>query len=201
MLVDINLLPQQKQKSLSFVVTVIAAAIIILGSGTYLGLDYYVTQGELAEKKTELQQQSKLIELLQQKQEPDASTSAEPIEEKVAYIRSKDIEAAGLLQHLTSLLPERGYFLNYEYSEGTTITLNVQFDSMAQSAEYLHQLTSSPYLFNVTLEKMETTNLEEVEAGEDMSAFEELLPRYKGQYKMELQRENLKELTVRADGE
>ncbi|WNB92735.1 PilN domain-containing protein [Bacillus sp. NEB1478] len=193
MLVDINLLPKKEEKSFQTMLVLIAATALFLGLFTWLGLSYYVNTGTLHEKEQLLQQEKKLVEAKMQNQTTPA-ISASPLVEKVKYIRSKNIAAADLLQHLVGLLPERGFFIKYEYKEKSTITIEAQFDTLDETSQYLHELTNSPYLTEASIEKMETTNIEEVEEGQDLTAFENILPRYRGQYKIKFNKDQLTEL-------
>ncbi|MFC0187373.1 PilN domain-containing protein [Fictibacillus aquaticus] len=195
MLVDINLLPQKEVQGFKSTLIIIAAAALLLSAATWLGVDYMISTEKLKEKENQLQQETKLVEMQQQKtQTASQAVTTAPLQEKVDYIRSKDIAAAGFLQHLVALLPERGYFMKYEYTDGNTVVINARFDTLAESAQYMHELENSPYIKSAAAEKMETSNFEEIEAGEDMSAFEEFLPRYQMLYKIEFDRETIKEL-------
>ncbi|MDR7073136.1 PilN domain-containing protein [Fictibacillus barbaricus] len=192
-LVDINLLPKKEEKSFQSMMILIAAATLFLGLTTWIGLSYYVNSSTLQEKKQLLQQEKKLVEVKMQSQTTPV-ISASPLVEKIEYIRGKDIAAAELLQHLVALLPERGFFMKYEYKDKSTITVEAQFDTLDESSQYLYELTNSPYLTEASIEKMETTNLDEVEEGKDMSVFENILPRYSSQYKIKFNKDKLVEL-------
>ncbi|MBH0164026.1 hypothetical protein IHV12_03820 [Fictibacillus sp. 7GRE50] len=118
MLVEINLLPQKEKKPFQSQVHIIILLIFLVGAASWVGIDYYLTSSELAQKETALEQEKKLVEVQQQQlqgQNKDQTTIV-PLMEKVDYVRAKDIEAVGLLQHIVALLPERGYFLKYERS-------------------------------------------------------------------------------------
>jgi type IV pilus assembly protein PilN len=195
MLVDINLLPVKEQKSLKTTILLIAAVTMLLGSGTWLGLDYYVSTGELQEKERLLEQEKLLVQTqLKNQQQSGPIVESAPLAEKIEYIRGKKIAATDLLQHLVALLPERGFFMKYEYKDKKTVLVEAQFDTLAETSHYLYELTNSPYLAAATIEKMETTNFEEINEGEDMTALEDYLPRYRSLYKIEFEREKILEL-------
>ncbi|MFG6495445.1 hypothetical protein P8610_08815 [Fictibacillus sp. UD] len=195
MLVDINLLPVKEQKSFKTTILLIVAVAMLLGSGTWLGLDYYVSTGELQEKERLLEQEKLLVQTqLKNQQQSGPIVESAPLAEKIEYIRGKKIAATDLLQHLVALLPERGFFMKYEYKDKKTILVEAQFDTLAETSHYLYELTNSPYLATATIEKMETTNFEEINEGEDMTAMQNILPRYRSLYKIEFEKEKILEL-------
>ncbi len=196
MLVDINLLPQKEKKSLQSQVLIIILFILFVGATSWIGIDYYLTSSELAQKETALEQEKKLVEVQQQQLQGQNKnqTTIVPLMEKIDYVRAKDIEAVALLQHIVALLPERGYFLKYEYKDRSTISIEARFDTLEETSHYLYELTNSKYLTQASIESMETTNFEELAAGEDMTQFEGFLPRYHAQYKLKFNHELIKEL-------
>lgn len=194
MLVDINLLPVKEQKPFKTTILLIVAIAMLLGSGTWLGLDYYVSTGELQEKERLLEQEKLLVQTQLKNQQSGPVVESAPLAEKIEYIRGKKIAATDLLQHLVALLPERGFFMKYEYKDKKTILVEAQFDTLAETSHYLYELTNSPYLATATIEKMETTNFEEINEGEDMTAMRNILPRYRSLYKIEFEKDKILEL-------
>jgi type IV pilus assembly protein PilN len=196
MLVDINLLPQKEKKSLLTPILFICLILLFLGTGSWIGMDYYETSVQLEQKEQALKQEKKFVQVQQQlKKQAEAAKKTTPLLEKVEYVRSKEIEAVALLQHLVAILPERGYFMKYDYKDRSTITIEARFDTLAETSQYLHELTNSRYLTEAKIEKMETTNFEEVAAGEDLTEFEGYLPRYHAQYKIQFNKDHLHDLS------
>ncbi|MBH0164025.1 hypothetical protein IHV12_03815 [Fictibacillus sp. 7GRE50] len=76
----------------------------------------------------------------------------------------------------------------------STISIEARFDTLEETSHYLYELTNSKYLTQASIESMETTNFEELAAGEDMTSFEGFLPRYHAQYKLKFNHELIKEL-------
>lgn len=201
MLVDINLLPVKESKSLKTTILLIVAVTLFLGSATWLGLDYYVSAGTLEEKERLLEQEKLLVQTqLEKQQQAVPQVESAPLAEKIDYIRDKKIAATDLLQHLVALLPERGFFMKYEYKDKKTVLVEAQFDTLAETSNYLFELTNSPYLATATIEKMETTNFEEINEGEDMTAMNDYLPRYRSLYKIEFEKEKILELKGEENG-
>jgi type IV pilus assembly protein PilN len=196
MLVDINLLPQKEKKSFITPILFICLILLFLGTGSWIGMDYYETSVQLEQKEQALKQEKKIVQVQRQlKKQAEAAKKTTPLLEKVEYVRSKEIEAVALLQHLVALLPERGYFMKYDYKDRSTITIEARFDTLAETSQYLHELTNSRYLTEAKIEKMETTNFEEVAAGEDLTEFEGYLPRYHAQYKIQFNKDHLHDLS------
>jgi type IV pilus assembly protein PilN len=196
MLVDINLLPQKEKKSFITPILFICLILLFLGTGSWIGMDYYETSVQLEQKEQALKQEKKIVQVQRQlKKQAEAAKKTTPLLEKVEFIRSKGIEAVALLQHLVALLPERGYFMKYDYKDRSTIIIEARFDTLAETSQYLHELTNSRYLTEAKIEKMETTNFEEVAAGEDLTEFEGYLPRYHAQYKIQFNKDHLHDLS------
>lgn len=196
MLVDINLLPKKEKKSFLTPILFLCLILLFLGTGSWIGMDYYKTSAHLDQKKQELEQEKKFVQVQQQlKKQAEAAKKTAPLLEKVEYVRSKEIEAVALLQHLVALLPERGYFMKYDYKDRSTIIIEVRFDTLAESSHYLHELTNSLYLTEATIEKMETTNFEETAAEEEVTELAGYLPRYHAQYKIQFNKDHLHDLS------
>lgn len=197
MLVDINLLPKKETRSFQTTILIICLFILFIGTASWIGIDYYLASSQLEQKKIVLEQEKRLVEVQQQKlqETSEPALSAEPLLQKVEYIRSKDIEAVDLLQHLVALLPDRGYFIKYEYQDRSTIIIDTQFDTIYDTSHYLHELTNTRFLTEASIEKVETFNFEETDDGEDMTEFDGYLPRYRAQYKVQFNKENLHELS------
>jgi type IV pilus assembly protein PilN len=196
MLVDINLLPQKEKKSFITPILFICLILLFLGTLSWIGMDYYETSVQLEQKEQALKQEKKIVQVQRQlKKQAESAKKTTPLLEKVEFIRSKEIEAVALLQHLVALLPERGYFMKYDYKDRSTIIIEARFDTLAETSQYLHELTNSRYLTEAKIEKMETTNFEEVAAGEDLTEFEGYLPRYHAQYKIQFNKDHLHDLS------
>ncbi|MBY6037042.1 hypothetical protein KUV80_10265 [Fictibacillus nanhaiensis] len=195
MLVDINLLPQKKANSFKTMILLIVSIAIFLGYATWLALNYYVSTSTLEQKEKILQQEKLLVQAQVNKQkQAELGIETKPLIEKIEYVRAKEIAAVELLQHLVALLPERGFFMKYEYRDKSSIIIEAQFDTLADTSHYLHELTNSPYLTQAFIEKMETSNFQELEEGKDVTAYENILPRYRSQYKIAFHKDKLQAL-------
>jgi type IV pilus assembly protein PilN len=197
MLVDINLLPKKEKTFSTTIILFIFLFLLFVGTGSWIGTDYYETSIQLDQKERILEQEKIFVQAQQQKLQKQSkpALSSAPLLEKVEYVRSKEIEAVDLLQHLVALLPERGYFMKYEYKDRSTITIEARFDTLAEASHYLYELTNSRYLTNASIEKMETTNFEELAADEGLNLFEDYLPRYHAQYMIKFNKDNLQDLS------
>jgi hypothetical protein len=58
------------------------------------------------------------------------------------------------MQHLTSLLPERGFIQSFGYTESGAVTLTVQFDSAREAAYFLNSLNHSKWIEEASLNSL-----------------------------------------------
>jgi type IV pilus assembly protein PilN len=186
MLIDINLLPQKERKRRLPVYIAIGALCI-----TLLGMAFLLIQTQLSQQQLEnltkdlemkkefrLQQESAMNSV-------ESSDGAQQLQTAVQWAEQYPIDTVPVLEHLTSLLPERGFFRQFNYTEDGMINLNVQFDTSRQAAYFLNDLKNSEWITEVKLTSLETSEGEA--AGETAGLTEEsLMPRYIGQYEISL---------------
>lgn len=61
------------------------------------------------------------------------------------------------MNHLTSLLPERGFIQSFAYTEAGTVTISVQFDNAREAAYFLENLKDSDWIEDVSLTSLTAT--------------------------------------------
>lgn len=208
MLVEINLLPQKERGKKAFVIALSSLlGLLIFISGAYIwqisstksDLKAIDNQFTLLEKATELAGQNN-------EQTPASSESVSLLKNAVEWADSYPLQTVPVMQHLTSLLPKRGFIETFGYTESGAITLTVQFDSAREAAYFLDSLNASEWLEEAS---MTTLNADEKETEDKQTSSpttientdqNEYLPRYVGQFEVKFDMETIKKLMTAADG-
>lgn len=157
MLVEINLLPRKEPKNIAsyMIVGTLAASMLAAGSLGYF--QYTGAQQELKTSEQTLTMTQKLLAAEQEKQmASESNTSADKLNEMVAWTETFPVDTVPILKTLSTLLPERGYIITYNLNEEGIIELSVQFDTKRDAAFYLNELIKSPILIDAKLSKMLT---------------------------------------------
>jgi type IV pilus assembly protein PilN len=201
MLVEINLLPQKKQRKSSTIIKIVI--ILALISMLFSLLTFWKVQrynnkiNGLQANITDFQQ---IIEALQQDVSAESTSSYVELSNAVEWSSSYPIKSVAVLKHLTSLLPERGFLLNYSYLDTGTISLSVQFDTKKEAAYYLKWLNDSEWIETVNLSQLSSNQIEStgdftVSETENVGQKETqiYLPRYTGSFEITLNKEKIKE--------
>lgn len=185
MLVDINLLPQKEKKRSWGLITILIGLIIVGVFFLTLWLLYHSQLRTVEQLNRELTINQELRKVYEDSQSTQATTPTEELEQAVKWVESNHKETYILLEHLTALLPERGFIQNYSYESLGTLSLSVQFDSTRQAADFLNHLRASSYMKSVDLQSVSTIELEEDILEDDP------LPRYIANFSIELNVEKL----------
>ena len=69
----------------------------------------------------------------------------------VEWANNYPIQTIPVMQHLTGLLPERGFIQTFGYTEAGTVTLSVQFDSSREAAYFFDNLNESDWIDEASL--------------------------------------------------
>jgi type IV pilus assembly protein PilN len=202
MLVDINLLPKKERKNFTlFIILAVLSSVILLGTlyfliyGNALKKDEKVLKEKILQVNEKLQQeQDKLITMQE-------TTSLEELKNAVKWAETYPIKAVEVLKHLTSLLPERGFILQYSYNEKGIIHLSVQFDTSREAAQYLQWLTDSGWVDEVSITSLGLSTTSDLPANliNEMNTTE-FIPRYIGEFDISLAREKVKEMLYIEEG-
>jgi septal ring-binding cell division protein DamX len=160
MLVEINLLPQKEPRKFNLVILIVLLALIIL-VGAFYFWQIQSTKSEVAN----LDKQISMTKETAAKQEKNAEQnesqmSISLLKDAVDWANTYPVQTIPIMQHLTSLLPERGFIQSFAYTEAGTVILTVQFDNAREAAYFLDNLGESewvgePTLNSLTVEKKE----------------------------------------------
>ncbi|MDQ0481431.1 hypothetical protein [Guptibacillus hwajinpoensis] len=186
MLIDINLLPNKPKRSFSFILIPISAGAVILAVFLWLFVSSHQLKSEQITLKDRLEKTSELMVALQSN-DVSAASSGQTLQEYVDWLDGVEFSTVTLLDDLVMRLPERGYFMNYDYDGSETVNLTVQFDQMKEVSHYLSELNSSENVLSASVLTVTTADLTEEEEGNSR-----ILPRYITEYEIEINKANLR---------
>lgn len=165
MLVDINLLPRKEFKNRAKLLLLLIILCVAFICFLFIFLQY--------KKVTSLEENfENQIATLQEKRaaeeqkyaSADHSNNVIILERTVEWADGYFVETVPILNHLTRLLPERGFVQNFSYTEDGIVSLEVQFDTNTENAHFLALLTESPFIDSARLLTVSTTPItEEIE--------------------------------------
>lgn len=165
MLVDINLLPRKEFKNRAKLLLLLIILCVAFICFLFIFLQYKkVTSLEdnLANQIATLQEKRAAEE--QKYASADHSNNVINLERTVEWADGYFVETVPILNHLTKILPERGFVQNFSYTEDGIVSLEVQFDTNTENAHYLALLTESPFIESARLLTVSTTPItEEIE--------------------------------------
>ncbi|MEH7254090.1 hypothetical protein V7111_18375 [Neobacillus niacini] len=162
MLVEINLLPQKEQRSKGFIFTLIGMGVFFLLVAGFYGWQIQSTKTDIANLDKQIEMTQKIAEAEQKNvHSSESAMSVSLLKNAVEWANSYPIQTIPVMQHLTSLLPERGFIQSFGYTEAGTVSLAVQFDSAREAAYFLNSLNESEWIDEAGLSSL---NAEEKEA-------------------------------------
>jgi hypothetical protein len=191
MLIEINLLPKKVKKNFSLpIVIALLASVFILLTGSF----FYYTNSLKSTAETlnaDIQRLDESIRLEQeQMQQVQATNSVLELKKAVEWAKTYPIKSVPVLQHLTSLLPERGFIQNYSYSQDGKVGLTVQFDTSREAAYYLNWLKESEWIAEANILSLGISGTE----------VSETLPRYIGQFEITIANDKVREIINQGKG-
>lgn len=155
MLVDINLLPQKEPKRYSFIITLSSLLVLIVLIGGFYFWKTQTLKNEVASLDREISMTQKILEKENQTSETVASSgSVNQLKSAIQWANEYPIQTVPVMQHLTSLLPERGFILSFGYTETGAVSLSVQFDTAREAAYFLDSLNHSKWVEEASLSSL-----------------------------------------------
>ncbi|MFS0822533.1 PilN domain-containing protein [Bacillus sp. 1P02SD] len=168
MLVNINLLPRKEFKNRAkLLLLIIVISVALIG---FLLIFIQYKQATSQEKQLEkqiatLQETRGVVE--QKNDSANQSNNVIYLEKTVEWADRYFVETVQILNHLTMLLPDRGFVQNFSYTEDGIVSLEVQFDTNTENAHYLALLTDSPFIESARLLTVSTTPITDTGEGTD----------------------------------
>ncbi|MEH7236191.1 hypothetical protein [Bacillus sp. JJ1562] len=166
MLVDINLLPRKEFKNRAKLLPLILIISVALIGFLFIFIQYKNAtslEEKLTKQITTIQETRAAIE--QKDASDNQSNNVINLDKAVVWADGYFVETVPILNHLTELLPERGFVQNFLYAENGVVSLEVQFDTNTENAHYLALLTDSPVIESARLLTVSTTPIIEEDEG------------------------------------
>jgi len=190
MLVEINLLPKREHKKSSQLIIAILIILFFTVSSSiiYIQGNRYNSKIEVIDKQIESLQ--KLNDAQQAKMtDVEAGNSAVKLQTALKWAEQYPVETVPLMQNIISLLPERGFIQNFEYSDSDSVLITIQYDSTRDTAFYLSSLKQSEWVQQATLLNIKAVTMEEKKVASESGTINnhekaKILPRYSAEYKI-----------------
>lgn len=162
MLVEINLLPQKERGKKSLVIMLASfVTLLLLVSGVYFW-QIQLVKSDIAAVESQITSTKKLAEIEQKNSgKNEAQMSITLLKNAVDWANNYPIQTVPVMQHLTGLLPERGFIQTFGYTETGSVTLSVQFDSAREAAYFLDNVNESEWVDEVNLSSLTAQQVEE----------------------------------------
>ncbi|NWQ40198.1 PilN domain-containing protein [Bacillus sp. EB106-08-02-XG196] len=162
MLVEINLLPQKERGKKSLVIMLVSfAAVLVVIGGIYFW-QIQLVKSDIAAVENRISTTKKLAEIEQRNiGNNEAQLSVTVLKSAVDWANNYPIQTVPVMQHLTGLLPERGFIQTFSYTEAGTVSLSVQFDSAREAAYFLDNLNESDWINEASLSSLNAQEVEE----------------------------------------
>ncbi|WP_066365578.1 PilN domain-containing protein [Neobacillus fumarioli] len=155
MLVEINLLPEKEPKKvrLWLLASGFAALFLLFGVYFYIQAHSVQTSIESVEKQISI---IKKLEATAGSQSANSAdhTAASQLKAAVDWAKNYPIQTIPVMNHLTALLPERGFIRSFTYSDSGDIKISVQFDTPNDAAYFLDNLNSAKWVKEAALSSL-----------------------------------------------
>lgn len=188
MLVEINLLPRKEHKKSSMLIMVFAGILLFSVSAAIIYFQGNSFENRIASLDKQIGTVQKLNEVQQAKlAEGEGGSLAVRLQDAVKWAEQYPFDTVPLLQNIISLLPERGFIKNFEYSNTDSVVIKIQFDASRDAAYYLSSLKGSDWVEEVALLNIVAeTNDEETETTNTPTELDEVkvLPRYSAEFEI-----------------
>ncbi|MET3697384.1 hypothetical protein SAMN05877753_105293 [Bacillus oleivorans] len=194
MLVDINLLPQKKQRNSHLFIAiglVFVIFILIITAGGFWLNEQLKIEERLKNQLAQIQELRQVREQQNQPAEPAAPTKQ--YEEIVQTLAAYPLPTVSLMNEISSLLQDKGSVLQFDYSNSSQIHLAAEFYASREVAFFLDRLKSSSFFSNVILNEIETVQLS--------SGSTNVLPRYHADFQLTIDVSEVQKATQELNGQ
>ncbi|MFS0775794.1 hypothetical protein ABC255_07290 [Neobacillus sp. 3P2-tot-E-2] len=162
MLVEINLLPQKEPRNTGFIFSLSVMLVLFLLIGGFYFWQVQSAKTDLANLESQIEMTKKIAEAEHKNAEANVSSmSVTVLQNAVEWANIYPIKTVPVMQHLTSLLPERGFIQSFSYTEAGTVSLTVQFDNTREAAYFLEHLNDSLWVKEASLNSLNISEKEE----------------------------------------
>lgn len=176
MLVDINLLPEKIKERTTFLwiaIAILLTAVIAWAVLYMMAKSNEEEVGRLQQTTYEIQKQQESI--TSQMRLSAFGQEKEQLAATVDFLKTHQYKTHPLIEDLSRLLPDRGFFQELTFTAPNEMTLVVQFDDLMEPALYMTRVKASSLVIDATFEGIATEKL-------DIEEQENILPRYLATY-------------------
>lgn len=195
MLIDINLLPEKEKERSRLLIL----AISLLCVSLLIWVVFFVLAGRLSSDTEQLDQQ--IIAIQQEQAALQGSESSQQaggtkaavadLERSVRFLEGQRYETLPLLRDMVALLPERGFFVTFTFTQPHFAEVTVQFDDKQAASYYLTRLLSSEAIVDASIESVTAAQVESADESPMMSSE---IPRYQATYLIEFEDSRMAEM-------
>ncbi|WP_456278112.1 hypothetical protein [Bacillus sp. AK128] len=190
MLIDINLLPKKEVRNIASLVLFVVPLVVAILLITIFLFQQMGAKEEIESLKDSISQQQQLRITYEEKLKSyEGSESVNQLQETISWMDASSVKSVPIIEHLTALLPKRGYILSYNYSEEGSLQITIQFDTSRESAYYLKLLKNSTNFEEVKILSLLTNPYEDIIeqiSVEESVPNEKYVPRYIAVYDLTL---------------
>jgi hypothetical protein len=154
MLIEINLLPQKEPRKFNLIILIILVTLLVAISSFYFW-QIQSTKNNVKEVDRQIETIKEIASKEAENTQQDQSLmSVSVLKNAVEWANTYPIQTIPVMQHLTALLPERGFIQSFGYTETGTVTISVQFDNPREAAYFLDSLNKSDWIEKVSLSSL-----------------------------------------------
>ncbi|MFS0689870.1 fimbrial assembly protein [Sporosarcina sp. 179-K 8C2 HS] len=162
MLVDINLLPEKERERS----TLLIAALVILGAAILFWAILFLLSLSLSKQTVRVETQIASLHASQEAVREDIKPSShaddrDKLASTVEWAEAYKFDTLPLMREMVALLPERGFFVSFEFTAPHESVVTVQFDDKSDAAYYLTRIKSSTVVSSSTMESLVAVSLDE----------------------------------------
>lgn len=186
MIPDINLLPSKERDSdkTSFILLIVLIIwTILLG---VIILQYFLAKNAndtIQSRVESLQMQKGALEAQLQNQQSQRVVVS--LAKSVEFAEKLTAPTSKIIKELNELLPDYSFLTDYNFNAGQ-VSIQTEFDSLNQVAEYVTSLNQSEIFSDVKVDNISTFRIEEGTEEEVTDAVFEEMPRYDVSYSLEI---------------
>ncbi len=179
MIPDINLLPKVDKKegnSTLFYILLVILVVFIVG---FFAWQYFTARNELNDLTVQQAALQGELEQLQVQHGELVANNKGSLEESVNFVKLVSYPVSPLIDEIQVQLPEYTYLRSYTFKEAS-VTIAVDFETLADIATYVRRLEASPYFSDAQLNSVANFVVSPVDSEEEEDELQKFneVPRY-----------------------
>jgi type IV pilus assembly protein PilN len=191
--VEINLLREKPKAHPIFRILIYLIVAIVLMYAVFIYVKYSSVSSEIDMLESKIKStETERIALEAKINDMQSDSFINEYKQDVNVIEAFHFSSVGILNEFVRVLPERGFFIDYAFSEDGIVDIYVKFDTLPEMSMYTDGLSSLPFVTYVSLDDVE---IKEISNNEN-----EVLPRFYVQYSISLDIETVKAVQAEQEG-